>query len=175
MIEIIESNEYYRPSEIYLLNNISILYSCLNYTNNELEKWLEIIENKKRMRYVILHNNLSLDHFLKNDKSYLISFDKSIIDIPIFDLYKLYKRYPYFDFYPIFKRYEKYYKLTKQERLLLFILISLPDKIELSKDEDNNMDNVIKLFDNIYSSKRLIEEYSNNKEDNESNKKVENT
>lgn len=175
MIDIIENNEYYSPSEIYLLNNISILYSCLNYTNNELEKWLGIIENKKRMRYVILHNNLSLDHFLKNDKSYLISFDKSIIDIPIFDLYKLYKRYSYFDFYPIFKRYEKYYKLTKEERLLLFILISLPDKIELNTDEDNNMDNVIKLFDNIYSSKKLIEEYSNNKEDNESNKKVENT
>lgn len=175
LVDIIINNEYYSPSQIYLLSNISILFSSLNYSNGELDKWLNLIENKKRMRYVILHNNLSLDHFLKNDKSYLISFDKSIIDIPIFDLYKLYKRYPKFDFYPIFKKYEKNYKLYDDERLLLFILISLPDKIELTENEDKNMDLVVKLIDNINISKKLIEEYSNNKENNETNKKIENT
>ena len=59
------------------------------YSKNELEKWYELVKNSHKKRLVVLHNNLDLSHFLRNSKSYLISWDKSKIDIPIFDLYKL--------------------------------------------------------------------------------------
>ena len=45
-----------------------------------------IIEEKKRIRVVQLHNNLNLEHYLVEDnKPYLISWRKSRRDIPIYD------------------------------------------------------------------------------------------
>lgn len=166
IITIIESKVYMSPSEYLLARNISKLFASLNYCKNELDKWLEIIESKKKQRFVVLHNNLNLEHYIRNDNSYLISWDKSKIDIPIFDLYKLYKKYALlFDFETILKEYEKNYPLLKEEILLLFILISLPDKIEFINNEYENTKIVSKKIDMIYKTEKLIEEYSKTKKD----------
>lgn len=166
IITIIESKVYMSPSEYLLARNISKLFASLNYCKNELDKWLEIIESKKKQRFVVLHNNLNLEHYIRNDNSYLISWDKSKIDIPIFDLYKLYKKYALiFDFETILKEYEKNYPLLKEELLLFFILISLPDKIEFTNNEYENTKIVSKKIDMIYKTEKLIEEYSKTKKD----------
>ena len=75
-----------------IANNNSLIYSeaCLNYSKGELELWIQMVENKTKMRYVLLHNNLDLNHYIRKENSYLISWDKAKIDIPIFDLYKLF-------------------------------------------------------------------------------------
>ena len=111
------------------------------------------------MRVSVIHNNLDLTHFIRNNKSYLISFDKSKIDIPIFDLYKLYNKYYLdFNFNELLKRYEKDYKLSDSEKKLLFILILMPNKIERTNEYDTCI-NISNEIDRLYKSNKLIEQY----------------
>lgn len=170
-ITIIESKQYLSPGELALAINISLVFSSLEYARYELNAWLNIIEKKEKQRFVVLHNNLRLEHFIKNDKPYLISWDKAKIDLPIFDLYKLYKRYSLnYDFESILKKYEKNYPLLKEEKKLLFVLISLPDKIELNMTEYQNSINVNNMIESLYKAMRLIEKYSETEKEYEKNK-----
>lgn len=171
LITIIENKVYPSPSELVLENNISKIFASLNYAKGELSKWLELVNNKTKQRYVLLHNNLSLDHYIRNENSYLISWDKAKIDIPIFDLYKLYKKYALnFDFESIFKKYEKTYPLLEEEKKLLFILITLPNKIELNQTEYINTILVSNMIETIYKTEKLLEEYSKQKKEYSNNK-----
>lgn len=160
LITVIESKVYMSPSEYLLARNISKIFASLNFCKYELKKWYELVKSKKKQRYVVLHNNLSIDHFLKNKGSYLISWDKAKIDNPIFDLYKLYKRHGLdYDFDPILKRYERGYPLLEEERKLLFILISLPDLIEFEQNEYNMCKKISRTIDFLYKTDNLISPY----------------
>ncbi|MFV0250332.1 MAG: hypothetical protein ACK5HP_04815 [Bacilli bacterium] len=170
VITIIESKVYMSPSEYLLARNISKIFAGLFYMENELDDWLDIIIEKRKQRHVVIHNNLEIDHFLKNKNEYLISWDKSKIDIPIFDLYKLYKKHGIdYDFENILKSYERIYPLLTEERKLLFILIGIPDKIEFntSYNEFEKCREITKKIDIIYKTEQLILPYnSENKEKN---------
>lgn len=160
LITLIETKVFPSPSEYLLSRNISKIYSALDYSKNEIEKWYELVKDKKKDRFVVVHNNLDLSHFLRNKDSYLISWDKSKIDKPIFDIYKLYRRHSTdFDFTEILKRYEKNYPLLEEERKLLFILIALPDKLELDTNEYELTKKTGYLIDNIYRTENLISPY----------------
>ena len=164
LITIIESKIYMSPSEYILARNISKIFAAINYANRKLDEWFEIIQKKRKQRFVVLHNNLEIDHYIRNNDSYLVSWDKAKIDIPVFDLYKLYKKSSLdFDFESILKRYEGNYPFLEEERLLFLILIALPDKIELEDNEYKNTKIVSKQIDIIYKTEKLIEEYSKNK------------
>lgn len=143
IMTIIESKIYMSPPEYELAINISKIYESLSYSHKTLEDWYKKVKDKRKKRLVVLHNNLRLEHFIKNDTPYLISWDKAKIDMPIFDLYKLYKNSnESFDFRELLKRYEHNYPLSKDEKELLFILLSLPDKLEF---DDNNLNMCIKI------------------------------
>lgn len=160
IMSIIESKVYMSPSEYLLARNISKIYSALNYSKTELEVWYKLIKEKRKQRVVVLHNNLDISHFLRNENSYLINWDKSKIDIPIFDLYKLYRRHGYeYNFSDILKRYEKNYPLKEEERKLLFILISLPDKIEFNKSNYKLCEEISEKIDILYRTDELISPY----------------
>ncbi len=164
-ISIIETRVYMSPSEYLLARNISKILSSLNFCKHEIDNWYNLVKNKRKQRYAILHNNLDLNHFLKNERSYLISWDKAKVDIPIFDLYKLYKKYSLdYDFEYILKRYEASYHLLEDEKKLLFILISLPDKIEFDTTEYNITKQISKQIDNLYKTESLISQYYPKKE-----------
>lgn len=169
LITIIESKVIPSPSEYLLSRNISKIYAALNFSKSEIEKWYEIVKDKKKDRFVVVHNNLDLSHFLRNKNSYLISWDKSRIDKPIFDLYKLYRRhYNEFDFVEVLKRYERNYPLSEEERKLFFILIALPDKLELDSNEYNLTKKTTSLIDNIFRTEVFVSPYySKNTEKNE--------
>ena len=157
IMNVIESKVYYSPSEYLLSRNITQVYNSLNYCENNIEKWYELIENNTKQRYVLLHNNLDLSHFIENDKSYLISWDKSKVDIPVFDLYKLYKRHHIdFEFSEILNEYEKNYPLKEEEKLLFFILISMPDKLKLTTSEYKNCVIISNEIDRLFKSEKLI-------------------
>lgn len=165
LITIIESKEYMSPSEYLLARNINKIFSSINYSYNELKIWQEKIEKLKKMRYVVLHNNLDIDHYIRNENQYLISWEKSKVGIPIFDLYKLYKKSALdYNFESILKHYEKNYPLLVEEKMLLFILISLPNKLQLSDNLYNNTKSIRKIIDMIDKTKTLIEENSKEKE-----------
>lgn len=160
LISVIETRVYMSPSEYLLARGISKIFNSLNYTKYEVDRWYELVKEKRKQRYVVLHNNLELDHFIKNNDSYLISWEKSKIDIPIFDIYKLYKKHALdFDFSVLLKYYEQDYPLLDEERELLFILISLPDKIEFNTTNYEMCKKISKLLDYLYKTDELVSPY----------------
>lgn len=157
---LIESKVFMSPSEYLLARNISKIYESLGYCNTEIDSWYKLVKDKKKQRLVVLHNNLSLDHFIRSDIPYLISWDKSKIDIPIFDLYKLYRNHSLdFPFSELLKRYEKDYPLSEEERKLLFILMALPDKLELNKDEYESCKKISNMIETLYKTEIIISPY----------------
>ena len=157
---IIETKVYMSPAEYLLIRNISKVYGALNFCKKEINSWYELIKNKRKQRVVVLYNNLDLSHFIRNKESFLISWNKSKIGIPIFDLYKLYKRHALdFDFLEILKAYEKNYPLLEEERKLFFILIALPTKIEFNQNEYEMCKLISKEIDSLYKSEMLISPY----------------
>ena len=160
IMTIIENKIIYSPSEYLLARNISIIFDTLNFESNLLNKWQELVKDKRKQRYVVIHNNLDIDHFLKNQNNYLISWDKSKIDLPIYDLYKLYKKNNLkYDFETLLKRYERTYPLLEEEKLLFHILILLPDKIEFNNNEFEMCQKISDTIDNLYKTKDYVLPY----------------
>lgn len=160
-ITIIESKIFMSPSEYLIANNISKILAAIYYAKQSLNTWYDMVKEKKRIRYVLLHNNLKLEHFLENEKSYLTSWDKAKVGIPIFDFYKLYKSHGLeYDFYELLKQYEKNYPLQKEERLLLFILMSLPELLEETENEYQRCVMTSKKIDLLYKTEFIISPYN---------------
>lgn len=156
----IDTHVFMSPYEYSLARNISKINSALDFCENEIKNWYKLVENKTKERQVILHNNLDLSHFIKNDKSYLISWEKSKIGNPIFDLYILYKRHALdFDFESLFSIYEHNYPLKEDEKRLLYILISLPDKIDFEDTNYNLTRKISNMIDKLYKTDKLISPY----------------
>lgn len=159
-LTVIESHVFMSPSEYLFARNSSKIFTSLNFAKQELENWYELIKEKRKQRLVVLHNNLDLSHFIRNKTPYLISWDKSKVGIPIFDLYKLYYKHGVdYEFGEILKRYERSYPLLKEERMLLFVLMALPDKIEFDYDEFSMTMQMSKFIDRLYKSEMIISPY----------------
>ena len=157
LINNIESKIYASPYEYLIERNISKIFSCIYYCNNELEKYYEIVKDKKRKRVVTLHNNLKLDNIIKNENTYLISWDNNKVDLPIYDLIDFYNKYFLsFDFSILFSEYERIFPLLEEEKILLKILISLPDKIDNNFKEFEMVKKARKLIDKIYITENLL-------------------
>ena len=91
---------------------------------------------------------------------YLISWDKSRFDSPIYDLYNFYRNnYDKIEFSSLFSLYNKRYLLKDDEIKLFFILISLPDKIEFSNNSFSNTKKVDKMLDYLYKTDNIISPY----------------
>lgn len=161
----IDNETYMSPSNYLLVRNISKIYASLDFCKNELDSWYEIIKSSKKQRRVLIHNNLSLDHLLRNEEgSYLISFDKAKYDIPIIDVYKLYKSvYNDVDFETLFDLYNTKYPLHEEELKLLFIFISIPEKIEFTSDEYENCKRVFNLLNYLIKTEKIISPYYTDK------------
>ena len=114
------------------------------------------------MRVSLIHNNLELDHYIKNKDDYLISWDNYKIDSPILDIVKLYKKvYLNMDFSEPLKTYMDKFELTEIEKKLLFIMLVMPDEINLSENELRNVSIVRKYLDYIFKTENLIRPYYN--------------
>ncbi len=160
IMTLIETKIYMSPQEYFLALNISKIYDALSFSKYMLEQWYESVKDKTSKRLVVLHNNLKPEHFIRSDKPYLISWDKAKIDMPIFDLYKLYKNSDYnFDFNEALKRYEKEYPLSDDERMLLFILVALPDKIEFSKSNVEMCTKIYNMINIMNKTSNMISPY----------------
>lgn len=109
---------------------------------------------------MVLHNNLDLSHFIRNEESYLISWNRAKIDNPIFDLYKLYKKCGNdFDFNSLLSKYENKYPLLDHEKRFLFILMSMPEEIDLTGSNYTITSNVSERIDLIYKTESIISPY----------------
>ena len=159
----IEDNIFVSPSNNLILNNSSKIFESMTFLKNEIEEWYKISIDSNKMRVSLVHNNLSLDHYIKNDNDYLISWDNYIIDSPIIDIVKLYKSiYLDMDFSESLRIYLEKFPLNESEKKLLFIMLVMPDEINLSNDELKNVYNVRKYLDYIYKTENLIKSYYSN-------------
>lgn len=156
MFNILESKEYNSPSEFLLMKNASIIFSAINFCNYKLDEWYEKYKNNNKKRVCTLYNNIDLNHVLKSKNGiYLTSFNNTIINSPIYDLYNFYNKYNCFDFDSLLKYYESFFPLNEEEKALFLILISIPDKIII----DNsiiNIRNIRKSIDKAYSVLNLL-------------------
>lgn len=160
LITMIEKEVYMSPSGYLIARNINIIFSSIYYAKHNLEEWYKKIDNNKNERVVNIHNNISLDHYIKNEKPYLISWDKSRIDSPIYDLLSFYKNhYLDFDFDDLFHFYESGYPLKEDERLLLFTYMAIPYKIEIISDEYEMCIKINKMIEYLYKTSNLIMNY----------------
>lgn len=161
----IELSIYMSPSNYLISRNISFIYSAINYAKRSIDYWYKLIENKRRVRVVTVHNNLSLEHYIKHDKPYLISWEKSKIDMPIYDLISLYNNhYLEFDFTEILQIYLNKYPLMEEELILLLAILSIPKKIIYNPSEYKNVLNIRRQLDYIYKTSELVKKYNATKE-----------
>ena len=136
------------------------MYASLDYAKYQINNWYNIIEEKKRIRVVNIHNNLSLDHYIKNKEDYLISWDKYIIDSPVIDIVKLYKEvYLNMDFSEALSIYMDKFPLNEIEKKLLFIMLVMPDEINLCNNEIKNVLITRKYLDYVFKTENLIKPY----------------
>ena len=169
LMDNIDTEIYMSPADYLIARNISIVYNMLAFARNNSKKWYKLIENSRRARVVTIHNNVTLEHYLKADKPYLISWDKSRIDLPIFDLISLYQHhYLDFEFRDILDLYLQKYPLSKEEMTLFLSIIAIPDKIKAGNTEYERVLNVRKIVDYLYKTHDLLEKYCIKEETNKS-------
>lgn len=156
---------YISPAKYNFLLNYSLLNNDLAFILDKLDEWFNLVKESNKQRVCLIHNNLSLEHFIKGMDSYLISWDKYTFDTPVMDIVNLYhNEYLTCDFSGILKEYLKNFKLSVDEEKLLFILLSLPDKVNFDDSEFNNTINVANLVDYIKRTEKLIRPYYTEKQ-----------
>ena len=152
-------NEVYAsPSNYIFMRNYYKLNSALEYAKSELENWYSLVTSETKIRVCLIHNNLELNHLL-NDK--LISWDNYMIDTPVIDIVKLYKKeWKNINFSEILERYMYKFPLLKYEKKLLFILISMPPEIKKSDNEFEKCKVVSEVMDYVFKTEELIRPYN---------------
>ena len=157
-------NEIYAsPSNYIYMRNYYKLNSALEYAKSELENWYSLITNETKIRVCLIHNNLELNHLL-NDK--LISWDNYMIDTPVIDIVKLYKKeWNNINFSEILERYMYKFPLLEYEKKLLFILISMPPEIKKSDNEFEKCKMVSEVMDYVFKTEELIRPYNTDQEE----------
>ena len=155
----IEKERFLSPSHYLFIRNSSKIFNEIKFAKEKLNNWYDKVKEKKEYRVSIVHNNLRLNHYIKEDDT-LISWDKSSVDTPILDIYNLYKNESNnIDLEEAINKYIKDNNLSEEERELLFILLCIPKEINLS---NNEYDNVVKIEEMIEYTKgveKLIRPY----------------
>lgn len=157
-------NEVYAsPSNYIFMRNYYKLNSALEYAKSELENWYSLVTSETKIRVCLIHNNLELNHLL-NDK--LISWDNYMIDTPVIDIVKLYKKeWKNINFSEILDRYMYKFPLLEYEKKLLFILISMPPEIKKSDNEFEKCKVVSEVMDYVFKTEELIRPYNTEHEE----------
>lgn len=151
---------YMSPSQYLFMRNYSKIMANLNFCQSELDKWYENVKNETKTRVTLVHNNIQLDHFIKGNRDYLISWDNATIDSPILDLINFY-HHNFFDvnFENLFEIYFSRFNLNESEKKLLFLMITIPPKITFDKEEFRSCLNIRKNLDYIFKTEKLIRPY----------------
>lgn len=157
-------NEVYEsPSNYIFMRNYFKINAALEYANNELDNWYSLVTSETKIRVCLIHNNLELNHLLNNK---LISWDNYMIDTPVIDIVKLYKKeWKNIDFSEILERYMYKFPLLEYEKKLLFILISMPPEIKKSDNEFEKCKVVSEVMDYVFKTEELIRPYNTEHEE----------
>lgn len=149
--------EYSIPSHYLFLRNYSLIYGALKYSLDKLDEWYDRINDKNKQRVVLVHNNLKLDHFIKNSEEYLISWDNYTFDTPVLDLYHFYlNEWENISISEVIKKYINNFNLLDEEIMLFYVLISIPFSLSLNDTEYNNCCNVRRLVNYLNKTSKIV-------------------
>ena len=131
----IEEHVYMAPVEYLLIRNISLLYENLNFSREYLNQWYEMKKDITKERVVFLHKQPSLSNFIDFKTPYFIHWDLSEKGYPIYDFLYFYRsHYLDLEMDSLFDLYQSRFCYTPDEKVLLFCLLLLDEKIGLSSD-----------------------------------------
>jgi len=151
---------YMPPSKYLFVRNYSKIMSALNFSEEELDNWYSLVNEKKNERISLIHNNLSLEHHIRSDKDYLVSWDKAKFDTPILDLVKLYQNdFWDLEFSSLYEKYLSVNSLSDSEQKLFFIIISLVPEIDFEGTEFDCAKNMRKKLDYIFKTEQFLAPY----------------
>lgn len=160
LMDIIDSQVYMSPTNYLIARNISIIYNSLMYAKEGIDRWYKLIENNRKIRLVTIHNNVKLEHYVKSDKPYLLSWDNSKVDMPIYDIISVYKNHFLdFDFVSLLNEYFNKYPFSKEEMILFLAIISIPEKIGYNNSEYKTAINVRHIIDYIYKTSDIVHNF----------------
>lgn len=164
----IEEEVYMSPSHYLLIRNSSKIFASLDFSLAELDKWYDLVKIKNKERVALIHNNLSTEHYLRNNKGYLISWENSKVDTPVLDLVTFYKNdYFNIDFETILEKYLQKNPLSEEEKKLFFILISIIDEVKFDNNEFIAVKNVRECLDYLFITENLVRPYYSIKKEEE--------
>lgn len=159
---------YMSPSHYNFVRNYSKINSALDFSEQELDNWYSLVGNKKSERISLIHNNLSLEHFISSNKDYLISWDNAKFDTPVLDLVKLYKKdFWNLEFSSLYKKYLNITNISESEQKLFFIIISLVPEIDFNGTEFECTKNMRKSLDYVYKTEAFLAPYYSTNTENE--------
>ena len=162
------SEEYMSPATYQLMRNFYKINAALDFCDREIDEWYNLVKSETKIRVSVVHNNLSIEHYLKGNKEVLISWDNYLIDTPIIDIVKLYKNeYLNMNFSEILERYFYKFPLLNYEQKLLFVLITLPPEIKESDTVFNACRENNKVIDYVFKTEDLIRPYYTEEEEKE--------
>lgn len=157
IITLIDSKEFMSPAEYLFARNYAKVLDSLRYCEQKVEEWYKKVESNTSERIVVLHNNLSLDHFVYNQDKSLLSWRKAKFGKPIFDLVTIYNRYGNkYDFKEKLSLYEDVYSLKEEEKDLLYIMISMPPKIEFKGSNYELCKEIYNKIELLYKKDKII-------------------
>lgn len=160
------SEVYMAPSVYLFMRNFTKINDSLDFCQNELDSWYELVRSETKIRVALVHNNLELSHFIKGNKDYLISWDNYKIDTPVLDIVNLYKKECLnINFEEILARYMGLYPLLEYEKKLLFILITIPPEIKDEKNEFDKCREMRKMLDYVFKTENLLRPYYSKEEE----------
>ncbi len=159
-VSLFEEHIFMSPSEYLFIRNSSKILSEIEFAEKKLDDWYELVKNKKETRVSVVHNNLSLDHYLKGKKESLISWDSSIIDTPILDIYNFYKKEALnIEFGSFLKEYLKNSSIEEDEKQLLLILLCIPPEFKFDHTEFTSTRSISESLDYIFKTEWLVAPY----------------
>lgn len=160
LYEEIKKETYMSPSHYSFIRNIYKVFAALDFANHELDAWYSLVKDQTKKRVSFIHNKLNLDHFIKSDADYLISWDHYRTDTPVMDLVTFYQaEYFTIHFDVVFSRYLEKVNLSEDEKKLFFLLISIPPKIEFTDSEFKDCKMVREALDYVFITEELVRPY----------------
>lgn len=167
LYEEIKKEVYMAPSHYSLIRSIYKIFASLDFAKHELDKWYDLVKDQTKKRVALIHNQLNLNHFIKSDDDYLISWDNYRTDTPIMDLVTFYQaEYFTIHFDVVFSRYLEKVNLSEDEKKLFFVLVSIPPKMEFTSNEFKDCKMVREALDYVFITEELVRPYYTIQEEN---------
>lgn len=160
MIDHIEEEVFMSPSHYLFIRNSSKLMNEIAFCEDKVDEWYDLVKDKRSTRVSVVHNNLSLDHYMKSSRGAFVSWDKASIDSPILDFYNFYEKEALeIEFSTLLKDYMRTIEIKDDEKALLLLLLCMPRDIDFEENEFASCEAISSAYDYIYRTEWLVRPY----------------